>query len=424
MAEPVAASFFVPGRIEVLGKHTDYAGGASITCATTRGFRLSARPGRTGGVSVRSADGRFAVDLPLDPEVHAEGWANYVATVIRRVVRNAPGAVRSADLVFESDLAPAAGMSSSSAFMIAVFLGLDAASEGRVRESIVDVVHTLPELAEYLACIENGASYGRLEGERGVGTRGGSQDHTAILCSRAGHLGRYRYAPYAEEGDWAFWPGHSILIAASGVEAAKTGAAMEDYNRASRLASGAAAAWSLATGLPARHLADVLAADPDAAETVRRLTATGGTGSGHSAVLPPHSGDMVDALSRRIRAFTVEMECVERASHALAAGDLSSFAAAVCDSQAATESLLGNQVPETIHLAATAERYGAVAASAFGAGFGGSVWALVPDAEADRFVTAWSEDYATVFPRSASRAVFVREQAGAGAHRDGGPQVW
>jgi len=31
---------FVPGRIEVLGKHTDYAGGRSLVCATERGFRF------------------------------------------------------------------------------------------------------------------------------------------------------------------------------------------------------------------------------------------------------------------------------------------------------------------------------------------------------------------------------------------------
>jgi len=39
---------------------------------------------------------------------------------------------------------------------------------------------------------------------------------------------------------------------------------------------------------------------------------------------------------------------------------------------------LGNQIPQTIFLAKTARQLGAVAASAFGAGFGGSVWALVP----------------------------------------------
>ena len=38
---------------------------------------------------------------------------------------------------------------------------------------------------------------------------------------------------------------------------------------------------------------------------------------------------------------------------------------------------LGNQIPETVFLADAAHQLGAAAASAFGAGFGGSVWALV-----------------------------------------------
>ncbi len=47
-------------------------------------------------------------------------------------------------------------------------------------------------------------------------------------------------------------------------------------------------------------------------------------------------------------------------------------------SQEAAERWLGNQIPETIALARLARHVGATAASAFGAGFGGSVWALVP----------------------------------------------
>ena len=46
-------------------------------------------------------------------------------------------------------------------------------------------------------------------------------------------------------------------------------------------------------------------------------------------------------------------------------------------SQAEAETLLGNQVPETIALARAARELGAFAVVRFGAGFGGSVWALV-----------------------------------------------
>ena len=34
---------FVPGRIELFGKHTDYAGGRSLVCAVDRGFHLLGR---------------------------------------------------------------------------------------------------------------------------------------------------------------------------------------------------------------------------------------------------------------------------------------------------------------------------------------------------------------------------------------------
>src|SRR5258708_3213568 len=44
--------WFVPGRIEVLGKHTDYAGGRSLLCAVERGFCVSASPRRDGVLQV------------------------------------------------------------------------------------------------------------------------------------------------------------------------------------------------------------------------------------------------------------------------------------------------------------------------------------------------------------------------------------
>ena len=39
-----ARSYRVPGRIEFLGKHTDYAGGRSLVCATERGITLHVTP--------------------------------------------------------------------------------------------------------------------------------------------------------------------------------------------------------------------------------------------------------------------------------------------------------------------------------------------------------------------------------------------
>jgi len=64
--------------------------------------------------------------------------------------------------------------------------------------------------------------------------------------------------------------------------------------------------------------------------------------------------------------------------------------------------LLGNQVPETTWLAKQARALGGYAASAFGAGFGGSVWALVERSEAGQFANRWREAYQRS-PHSAAR---------------------
>src|SRR6266545_1519511 len=65
------ARWFVPGRIEVFGKHTDYAGGRSLLCAVERGFCVSAwpRPDRI----VRISDARLRVErqLPLSEDAGA-----------------------------------------------------------------------------------------------------------------------------------------------------------------------------------------------------------------------------------------------------------------------------------------------------------------------------------------------------------------
>jgi galactokinase len=232
----------------------------------------------------------------------------------------------------------------------------------------------------------------------------------AILLSRAGHIGRYRYAPFRREGSVEI-PRHlGLVVGASGVTANKTGSARARYNRASHLAREATRAWTASTGEEAGHLGGLLDRDADAA---RRL----------AEALP--ACDATDALLRRVRHFRVEhSEVVPAAWEALSRGDIRAFAAAVERSQHAAEELLGNQVPETMHLARSAWELGAAAASAFGAGFGGAVWAMVPRAGAEHFLEAWREEYVAAFPRRAARARFFVEPTGPGALRLDGRPVW
>ena len=103
--------WFVPGRIEVFGKHTDYAGGRSLLTTTSAGIAVVSRARGDRLVHVADASRGLAIELPLSPETESPtGWGNYVATVARRVARNFPDASRGSDVVIASNLPRAAGM--------------------------------------------------------------------------------------------------------------------------------------------------------------------------------------------------------------------------------------------------------------------------------------------------------------------------
>jgi galactokinase len=388
--------FFVPGRIEVLGKHTDYAGGRSLVAAVERGFRLLVLPRGDGRVRITDALSGQSVEFPLAPDLVPRGghWSNYPMTVARRLARNFPGLAVGAHILFASDLPPAAGLSSSSALIVGVFLALAQVNALRERPDFPAELHEPHILGGYLGTIENGQGFGRLAGDRGVGTFGGSEDHTAILCAEPGRLGQFAYCPVRHERSVPMPPDYLFAIGSSGIVAEKTGAAQERYNRAAELAAAAAREWRRQTGRDDPHLAAAISSAPDAAGRLRAMVQD-------------------SPLAARVEHFLIENEeIVPAAGDALAAGDVPRFGRLVDRSQQAAEHWLGNQIPETALLAATARRLGAAAASAFGAGFGGSVWALVERERAERFLAAWSDAYRREFPGPAALSEFFLTDAG------------
>ena len=194
--------WFVPGRIEVLGKHTDYAGGRSLLAAVPRGFAVAARR-RNDGL-VRLMDVRYGSRTEIDPADDTRvltGWQSYVQVVARRFARNFPGASLGTDLAIASDLPRAAGLSSSSALVVAVATALARRADLQSRDEWQSEIGSVEDLAWYLGCVENGLDYRNLTGTAGVGTLGGSEDHTAILACRTGCLSQYRFVPVAHQGD-------------------------------------------------------------------------------------------------------------------------------------------------------------------------------------------------------------------------------
>jgi galactokinase len=394
---------FVPGRIEVLGKHTDYAGGRSLVCASEQGFTTVAAARNDDIVRVIDVASGAEVELGMSAALGPPPapWMRYPATVVRRMARNFPDARRGADIAFLSDLPPASGMSSSSAFMVSVFLVLANLNHLDEDEAYREAIRSPEDLAGYLATVENGRSFGALTGDAGVGTFGGSEDHTAMLCCRPGQLSQYSFCPVRRERQVLCPPGRRFVVAVSGVRAEKTGAAKDLYNRASLAVRAILERWRTASGREASSLAEAIARSGAAVvrESIGRAAVDGFTAPG--------------LLDRFDQFVTESIEIIPAASDALERGNIERFGELVDKSQAEGENRLGNQVPETIALQRLARELGADASSAFGAGFGGSVWALVPDDAVGGFRRRWEAAYRAAFPRV--EPAFLVTGAGAAA---------
>jgi galactokinase len=98
--------------------------------------------------------------------------------------------------------------------------------------------------------------------------------------------------------------------------------------------------------------------------------------------------------------------------------DFAAIGALVDRSMAMAEYALRNQVAETSFLARAARERGAAAASAFGAGFGGAVWAMVATADAEAFVDEWRASYVERFPPRAERAQWLVTRPGGPARAE------
>jgi galactokinase len=389
-------TWFVPGRIEVFGKHTDYAGGRSLVAAVPRGFAVVASP-RDDAV-VRVIDARYGGSVAVDPGKTAReyrGWHRYVAVVARRLARNFPRAALGIDIALASDLPRAAGVSSSSALVVGLATALieRAALRGRTEWRVS--IRTTEDLAGYLGAVENGLTFGSLASVSGVGTHGGSEDHTAILACHGGQVSAFAYVPVVHQGDAAMPEDWRFLVVSSGIEADKAGGARDRYNRASLATKALLELWTRECGA-ARTLAAALASSPRAEDALRQLVARS-----------THPDFSADELSRRLSHFRAEDARVPAALSAFRDEDAERLKDLATGSQGDAERWLGNQIPETSALVTFVRQAGAFAATSFGAGFGGSVWALARSEEASGVLERAVSRYQTRYSGTGRVASFI-----------------
>lgn len=391
-------TLFVPGRIELFGKHVDYAGGPSLTCAIGEGITAHIEPLASQLLEVTDTTTGRTARVPLRRDARPGGahGGTYVAAVVRRVCRDFGPLRTGARVLTTSTLPRSAGLSSSSAFITMLTIALAEVNGLRERPSWREHIRTSLEFAEYCGAVEMGGPFGPpgfSPGERGVGTRGGAQDHVAILCNEAGKVGAFTYLPAGVVGRATF-PSHwCLLVGVSGVRATKTGGARDDYNRAADLVRSLLALWNRATDRTDHSLAAALASSPGAEDQLIRIAAGSDEAPRHLA---------------RIEQFRAETgRVVPAALVAISSGDAAALGRLAVESQQRAECALRNQVPETSFLARAAMDAGAHAASAFGAGFGGAVWAIADAARAEEVCARWSATYAAAFPARSAKAAWL-----------------
>jgi N-acetylgalactosamine kinase len=403
----------VPGRINLIGEHTDYNGYPVLPMAIDRSLRLAAVPREDGRVELKNAD-RFRYGprhFRLAEQISPYGggdWGDYFKAAAESVVGLAlswgrqVGGLRGVTCLVDGDVPPAAGLSSSTALVVAAGLLLCAVNE---------LQPSREALAERMAVAEH---Y--------VGTQGGGMDQAVCLLARTGEALKVDFFPLRTE-HIPFPPDHVIVAAHSTVRAEKTGRRRLHYNRrvlecnlgahllgrelgvdrpereeTIRLADLAAR-----TGRTPSQMTELLAdlVDGEESLTLRRAAGLFEMEPGEFArrflrmkdgAMLPMPGHGLRVLPRCRHVFS-EAERTVRAARCLRGGELEQFGLLMHRSHRSCAEDFEISVPELDELVLIMREAGGLGARLTGAGFGGFAIALVAEDTADEVTRAVERDF-------------------------------
>ncbi len=377
--------FRAPGRVNLIGEHTDYNHGFVMPVALDKDIVLLTRPRSDNMVRLSNVEAGFppfsftiSRDIPPGPP---GDWGNYAKGAAQELARQLEPDLLGFDglLVAEPPygLPRSVGLSSSSAVTVVAAVAL-AQLNGWHPDSV-----TMARLCS--------------EAEWYVGTRGGimdhfisllaQRDHALFLDCRPGPTGGY------ETEQIPLPHGYSILIADSGVRHENV---RGEYNQ--RVAACRAGVKLLQRRYPGiTHLRDVqdvpwedLAPVLPEETTVGELTEQG-MELGDIPGLAQHTPLKVRPRCRHV---WTENRRVEEAVDALSAGDVATFGRLLDGAHASARDDYEISCPELESLLRTAREVdGVVGARLTGAGWGGCIVAVVRDDAVEDFGAHVSSEY-------------------------------
>jgi galactokinase len=313
---PVRA--FGPGRVNLIGEHTDYNDGLALPFAIDRGVTVTAEPLGGERFVARAEDLGETDEFDLGDMRRSQGWRAFVRGVVAELQAGG-NEVHAARITITSDLPQGSGLSSSAALCTALCLAL----LGHEPSDRIAV-------ARLCSRVEN----------HWVGAQTGLLDQLAALCSQPGHAVRIDFRSVALEpvplelGDWR------LVTLDSGAEHEHAGGGYNARREECRAACEALGIESL------RDAEDF--------------------------------EDLPEPLRRRVRHVVSENARVDAMTQALGAGDLEQVGALLDASHASLRDDYEVSVPEVEATVETLKDAGAAGARIVGGGFGGSVLALMP----------------------------------------------
>ena len=402
MADSFDCAVTVPGRVNLIGEHIDYNGLPVLPIAIDRTVRIDFNFVPDPVVQLDNAVEQYApFALRLDRPMRAAPpghWSNYVRAAAHGLADHGIDLQRGIAGRVAGDIPVAAGLSSSSALVVAAALALLGANGVAVAESCCGGMGSQAMVSGFREDAPGAAdrvesagpeaedahaqrSMTRLElaalmarAERFVGLEGGGMDQAACLCGVAGHALRIefdplRVTPVAVPGGWRW------VVASSLTPAEKSAGARDAYNERARQCRTALDGMRGAGGSAALSYPDLVRMD-DLDGVLRHAR----------RVLP-------ELLLRRFRHVLTEGRRVAHAEAVMQRGDIRLFGNLMVQSHRSLRDDYAVSTPELDALVKVALEAGAAGARLTGAGFGGSAVALCDDATVGAVMEAMAERF-------------------------------
>ncbi|MDC0747974.1 galactokinase [Polyangium mundeleinium] len=350
---PAPRAFFAPGRVNLIGEHTDYNDGFVLPVALELGVTVIAAPRDDRRIRVHSQDLGQTAELDLDhPGPRQTGrWVNYIEGVAH-MVDSRIQALRGADLLVAGDVPRGAGLSSSAALEIGTgfaLLSLAGATVDRVALALAG------QAAEHTF----------------VGTRCGIMDQLVSACARAGSALLVDCRSLAMEA--VPLPGGPVALLVSDTRK-KHSLAISEYN--TRRAECERSVVLLRSALPRiRALRDVT-----------------------EEALAEHASCLPEPIIRRVRHVVTENARTQSVAEALRRGDVAAVGASFVASHRSLQHDYEVSCPELDALVDLAvAQPGVYGARMTGGGFGGSTVSLVDESALEAVMAAVRDGYRNRF---------------------------